>query len=130
MRVKVYGSSDDLIEVEGDIREEFGAYDQAKLLIFNDGTQVKVQYSPEGYDGKWRVEPKVKPEGVMMAHIPAKNDDDDYSDVLEIEGPFTSVECWKAYPPHQKELVEAFEQIEMRDLNADQLMRMYKIAKE
>ena len=47
----VYGASDDLIEVEGAIREEFGAYgadETYRYMAFSDGTVLKVDYTREG----------------------------------------------------------------------------------
>jgi len=46
---KVYGSSDDLIEVEGEVRGEVCSYgtddrDQGVLLFFSDGTVLEVKY--------------------------------------------------------------------------------------
>lgn len=55
MSVKVYGASDDLIEIEGDIREEFNwiADDgESRLLAFSDGTLLRVSYDK---DGIWRL---------------------------------------------------------------------------
>jgi len=40
--LKVYGASDDLIEIKGDIREEFSRYDsEGDYLAFSDGTVLK-----------------------------------------------------------------------------------------
>ena len=55
MGIKIYGASDDLIEIEGDITEEFNVYlqgDQSKVLAFSDGTVVRVAYDK---DGIWRI---------------------------------------------------------------------------
>jgi len=46
---KVYGASDDLIEFEGDISGEVGAYgtdddENGVLLVFDDGTLAEVKY--------------------------------------------------------------------------------------
>lgn len=51
--ILIYGASDDLIEIEGDIREEFSAYgdDAGVYLGFSDGTLVSVDYDR---DGIWR----------------------------------------------------------------------------
>jgi hypothetical protein len=52
--IEVYGASDDLIEVEGDIGEEFNHYstdDKPCYLAFSDGTLFKVQY----LEGIWRI---------------------------------------------------------------------------
>lgn len=55
MSVTVYGASDDLIEIEGDIREEFNWIpdgDETRLLAFSDGTLLRVAYDS---DGIWRL---------------------------------------------------------------------------
>jgi len=53
MRVEVTGASDDLIEVDGAIREEFSAYNsEGDYLAFGDGTVLRVVYDQ---DGIWRV---------------------------------------------------------------------------
>lgn len=56
---KIYGASDDLIELEGQITEEFngGLYrDEAgprgDILAFSDGTLLEVEYDR---DGIWRI---------------------------------------------------------------------------
>lgn len=50
--LKIYGASDDLVELTGapDITDEFN--DSPCFLLFNDGTQVKVEYGKEGI---WRI---------------------------------------------------------------------------
>jgi len=54
---KVYGASDDLIELEGQITEEFShsTYQddaQSAILAFSDGTLLEVRYDD---DGIWRI---------------------------------------------------------------------------
>lgn len=56
---KIYGASDDLIELRGQIDEEFngGHYDDddpnaADILAFSDGTLLEVKYDS---DGIWRI---------------------------------------------------------------------------
>lgn len=49
MSTKVYGASDDLIEFEGDVYGEVGAYGTDKdkngvLLVFSDGTILEAKY--------------------------------------------------------------------------------------
>ena len=42
MTTKIYGTSDDLIEVEGDIYDEIGAYEaQDKGILLSDGTVLE-----------------------------------------------------------------------------------------
>ena len=55
---KIYGASDDLIEIEGQIREEFSGGNErsgdptADILAFSDGTLLEVLYDN---DGIWRI---------------------------------------------------------------------------
>jgi len=55
MSVKITGASDDLIEIEGDISEEWNFYPDnagdSRLLAFSDGTLLRVNYDD---DGIWR----------------------------------------------------------------------------
>ena len=53
MTITIYGASDDLIEVEGDISEEFSSLgDDKNLLAFSDGTLLEVTYTQAGI---WRI---------------------------------------------------------------------------
>jgi hypothetical protein len=55
MSITIYGASDDLIEVEGDIREEFNWIpdgDETRLIAVSDGTLLRVRYDD---DGIWRL---------------------------------------------------------------------------
>ena len=63
MATKVYGASDDLIEFEGDVAGEVGAYgtddkDHGVLLVFSDGTMLEVSTarpsSQSGASQCWR----------------------------------------------------------------------------
>lgn len=80
--VTVYGASDDLLEVEGDITEEFGCYDiEAGILAFSDGTLLGVQY-----DGCWRITTRAKG-SAALTHVPADGEyTDNYSDRVTLSG--------------------------------------------
>jgi len=55
MQVTIYGASDDLIEIEGDVNEEFNwpfRDDEDGLLAFSDGTLLRIKYDK---DGIWRL---------------------------------------------------------------------------
>lgn len=80
--VTVYGASDDLIEVEGAITEEFnppyGSDDDAiNYLGFSDGTVLAVVYDA---DGCWRITPRVIGPHTKYEVVQATNADKDYSD--------------------------------------------------
>jgi len=47
MATQVYGASDDLIELEGDLSEEFNGGEKPCLLIFSDGTVLTIKYGKE-----------------------------------------------------------------------------------
>lgn len=93
--IRIYGASDDLIEVEGDISEEFPYYDGDALLAFSDGTLLSVRYDSFGI---WRITPITKGRS-RLTHIICSSDgfeDDDYSDQVhlfdeELDEPITWV---------------------------------------
>lgn len=82
MALTIYGQSDDLVEVEGDIVEEFNPpYDSPIILVTSNGVVMRVVYDDEGV---WRIT-------VLKGHDKVKltqsaNTDDDYSDRAVIEG--------------------------------------------
>ena len=81
--IRVYGHSDDCIEVEGDIRDEFSynySEDEptAKFLAFSDGTALKITYGLD--DACWRI--GVYATGSAVKHTPATGGN--YTDVVEI----------------------------------------------
>lgn len=82
--VTVYGASDDLIEVEGAIREEFSAYDEEDgvYLAFSDGTVLHVQYDD---DGLWRIALSARGAATYQ-HTPAVDDRENYSDRVKLTG--------------------------------------------
>jgi hypothetical protein len=82
MSVKVYGASDDLIEVEGDIDEEFNPKndEDPSYLAFADGTVLRVTY-----DGMWHIQRIAVGSATYLKHE-ATNEDDDYSDIVTLTG--------------------------------------------
>lgn len=52
MSLTIYGASDDLVEIEGDIREEFNprSGDDPSYLAVSDGTVLRISY-----DGQWHI---------------------------------------------------------------------------
>lgn len=90
-RVSISGASDDLIEVEGDLREEFNGYDSgdAKLryVAFSDGSLVSIRYED---DGCWRVHVVKVGEGTEASKVEG-DPDADYTDRVSLtrNTPFT-----------------------------------------
>lgn len=83
MTITVYGASDDLIEVEGAIREEFNALseDDGSLLAFSNGVVLRVVY---GDAGVWRITPVCGASRVNITLAP-EDDEDNYSDRAVME---------------------------------------------
>lgn len=50
MKTKIYGASDDLIEIEGAISDEHDAYNFSGTVTASDGTTAKLKYND---DGQW-----------------------------------------------------------------------------
>jgi hypothetical protein len=77
--ITVYGHSDDLIEVEGDIHEEFDIdHDgHGKLFGFSDGTIIQVEWTKVGI---WRITPMIKGSGELTIIQAPVDDDSNYSD--------------------------------------------------
>lgn len=84
MSVRVYGASDDLIEVEGDVNEEFNGYggDDGFVLGFSTGVLLRIVYDR---DGTWRISPISDIEGAQIVQAPGM-DEDNYSDVATVTG--------------------------------------------
>jgi hypothetical protein len=80
--IKIYGASDDLIEVEGNINEEFGV-DGGELFAFSDGTVLRVAYSQAGV---WRVSPVARGSAVLTITQAPEDDDRDYTDRATLDG--------------------------------------------
>ncbi len=83
MATKVYGASDDLIEVEGDVNGEvacIGMY--GVLLAFSDGTILKAKYGKDCGGGIWEIT-VLGPGGLFERHEPCYDEDAEvYSDVV------------------------------------------------
>lgn len=86
MKLKIEGASDDLIELKGDLSEEFNHYtagDEEKpaYIAFGDGTLLNIVYDKNGI---WRITTIVKgtakftkTEGIVS---------EDTNDIVELEG--------------------------------------------
>ena len=59
----VYGCSDDLIELDGAIYEEYSAYDCVSRLTFDNGAALTVTYDDQGI---WRIETNGHPSASIL----------------------------------------------------------------
>jgi hypothetical protein len=83
--LNVYGASDDLIEIEGDISEEFNLVDDDKgdLLAFSDGTVLRIAYTNPGI---WRITPVVRGTATLSIDAAMEDDDVNYTDKATLDG--------------------------------------------
>lgn len=85
MSITIYGASDDLIEVEGDVDEEFSALGDDEgtggLIVTNLGDVVQVAYDRHGI---WRITPLAG--SAVINHCLGDGEGSDYSDRCVIEG--------------------------------------------
>ena len=90
--LKIYGASDDLIEVEGEIHEEFSPLaDEPSLLAFSDGTLLQIQYGA-GNKAFWRLQPLIYG-AASYSKVEATDEDENYSDIVTLEGEIKWVVC-------------------------------------
>ena len=105
--IKIYGASDDLVEVEGNVPgcDEFN--DTPLYIELSLGDVFKVEYTKGGV---WTVE-HVKRGGLKAAKgkiIKEPHGDGDdpepYTETVTITAPVEWVEAWKDYPPTVEEM--------------------------
>jgi hypothetical protein len=68
MGLRIYGASDDLIEIEGDVREEIGSYDKDCTIQIGDktgGLLVTMSYGKRG-TACWSAEISLIDEGIPI----------------------------------------------------------------
>lgn len=89
MATKVYGASDDLIEFEGDVDGEVGAYgtddrERGVLLVFSDGTLLEAKYGKHDM-AVWGI--TVVKKGTLFVSIDQCDDEnaDPHSDVANFQ---------------------------------------------
>jgi hypothetical protein len=83
MSITVYGASDDVIEIDGDIAEEFYYTDNSKrgdFLAFSDGTILRIVFGNDG----WRITPVF--EGTSKLTIVQHADGEDGTDRAALDG--------------------------------------------
>lgn len=123
MKVKVYGHSDDLIEVEGDLREEFDRSEGT--LVFGDGTHLHVEYGGEGLWSITRVKKgTAKFKKVFTADDAASNE---YSDVVELEGDLVDVDILRT-PDQMLEYLA--NEVDFWDLPKDTIVEIFNLVKK
>ena len=89
--VKVYGASDDLVEIENSKykEDEIGCYDHDVRIRFFDGTVIRIGYPKDGL-AIWWVE--IEKQGTAEQKLTICDDEDAriYSDIFEIDSEIKS----------------------------------------
>ena len=89
--VKVYGASDDLVEIENSQykEDEIGCYDHDVRIRFLDGTIIRVGYPKDGL-AIWWIEIEKKGTAEQKLTICEDEDARIYSDIFEIDSEIKS----------------------------------------
>ena len=85
---KVYGASDDLIELDGTINDEIGCYNQTVHIMFDDGTAARIKYCKKVNGetiGVWGIMVLSKGTGFIGLRECYDEDADIYSDILTLD---------------------------------------------
>lgn len=88
--ITIYGASDDLIECEGAISDEWNVYNPA-IVTCSDGTVLRVAYA-EKDEAFWRIE-RLQAGSAEYAHVAGTDEDTDYSDKVTLTGDIEWVTC-------------------------------------
>ncbi len=101
MSVTVYGASDDCVELEGDIYDEFYYEGQVGFIGLSDGTLLSIEYNSQGL---WHVDVlKLGPGSSLTRRGISGEDGTDadgmpaYSDIITIIGEID----WAVYGSHR-----------------------------
>lgn len=88
---KIYGCSDDLVEIEGSAYkvDEIDCYDREVRIRFVDGTVIRIGY-PKKDLGVWWIEVEKQGTAKQMLTICEDEDAEIYSDVFEIDAEIKS----------------------------------------
>lgn len=83
---KVFGCSDDLLEIEGSQYpdDEIGCYDSEVVIAFVDGTVIRCGYGKPDL-GVWYIKVEHQGEAAQTLNICEDEDADVYSDIFEID---------------------------------------------
>lgn len=132
-KVEVYGSSDDLIVVEGSgLTDEFGSYNQKKYLHFSDGTVLEVEYAPDD-DPKylWRIRP-FKTGDTKITTVPGTYHEEEPGskcDRVILEGDFRWVRCYESPDgPTRDEMIDRLCDFEWSDMEYDTIRAAFELS--
>lgn len=126
--IKLYGHSDDCIEVDGLVKgcDEFGG-DRAVVVCVPTGDRFLVRY---GEDGRpvWRVthEHVSRQLVVDIEQVPDGDNPDPYTDRATVSGPIDNVEIWRHWPPRTQEIRDRLERYLESGLDDEETVRVWE----
>lgn len=84
--IRIYGASDDLVEIEGSEYQEneIGCYEAKVRILFEDGTVIRVGY-PKECGAVWWIEIEQTGDAYKTIHYCNDEDAEIYSDIFEID---------------------------------------------
>jgi hypothetical protein len=77
------GHSDDLVELDGDIREEWTSYGEQAVVVFSDGTVLEIEFKNPGV---WRITTLASGGADLAIEQAPADDEDNYSDKATLSG--------------------------------------------
>lgn len=86
--IQIYGHSDDLVEVEGEVSDEYGAYRRAAVLRIDDHANNTAAIITGEYgkrNGVWSFSVEQVDEGIPLPPIKISTHENGYSPLLTIE---------------------------------------------
>lgn len=107
--VKIYGHSDDLVEIEGTVPgcDEYGSYDKPLYVELSTGDVFKAEYTPAGI---WRVTHENTGSATVstvLAPVPEGDEEPDpYTDTVTATGDIQWVDTWRAWPATDEEVAD------------------------
>lgn len=100
--IKIYGCSDDLVEIEGSgyKEDEIGCFDHDVRIRFLDGTVIRIGYPKDGL-AIWWIE--VEKQGTSKQALTVCDDEDGdiYSDIFKIDAEIKSHSVIKQKYPNR-----------------------------
>lgn len=95
--VKVYGASDDLIEIDGSVykENEIGCYNSVTQITFTDGAVIQVAYPKPGM-GVWGIKVLQKGTGHWTLDVCKDEEAKIYSDIYCTDAEIVSHELFDA----------------------------------
>lgn len=98
--IQIYGYSDDLVEVEGDVSDEYSVYDRAAWLRIDDpvdGTSVIITGEYGKHSAVWTFSVEPVGDGVPMMPVKILAHENGYSPLLTIECSANATVRWVHY---------------------------------